>query len=116
MEKIRFIGLNDFNDGEKALINEITLNNIKKISRHIGDYELIVKLKKHSTANKKIDETIKYSIHAKMQFPKILITASYADWELKRTLHVIYDKLLNEIKHKFKINKKSWIRKKHLNV
>lgn len=116
MEKVRFIGLSEFDNVEKSVINDITLKSMKKIGRHIGDYELIVKLKKHSVANKKIDESVKYSLHAKMEFPKILISASYADWELKRTLHITYGKLLNEVKHKFKTNKKSWIRKRYLNV
>ncbi|MBI2670799.1 hypothetical protein HYX18_02385 [Candidatus Woesearchaeota archaeon] len=116
MEKIRFIGLNEFDSAERSIINELTDKHIKKISRAIGDYELVIKVKKHSTANKKIDESVKYSIHAKMEFPNILIMASYADWDLRRTMHKTFEKLHNEIKHKFKTNKKSWVRKRYHNA
>lgn len=116
MEQLRFIGLDKCDDFEKARINDLTQKHIKKLSRDIKDYILIMKIKKHSAIKKSIDKSVKYSIHIKIEFPNILINASYADWDLKRTVHRVFEKIQNEIKHKFKTEKKSWVRKRYVNA
>jgi len=110
MENIRFIGLEDFNINERAIINEIVPKHSKKISRSMEDYVLILKFKKHSTANKRIDESVKFSMHAKIESPKMIISSSYADWDLRRTLHKTLEKLQKEVDHKVQRNRKPWLR------
>ena len=115
MENVQFIGLNKFENSEKVIINEITGKHLNKINRLVTNYLLIIKVKKHSIANKKLDEAVNYSLHAKIELPSIFISASYSDWDLKRTVHKTLEKLENELKHKFKSDKKSWVRKRYLN-
>jgi ribosome-associated translation inhibitor RaiA len=110
MEKIRYVGLNKFDDSERKIVNEIVNKHLKDITRSIKDPELVIDVKKHSTSNKKIDERVNYSVHAKIQHPQIIISASSDDWDLKVAIHKAMEKLHNEIKHKFKPDRKSWIK------
>ena len=115
MEKISYIGINDFDENERKMIQEMTEQHMKKIQRDVEDYELIVKLKKHGTIKNKEDKAVKYSMHAKLTSNRTVLNAEYADWDLKRTIHIIFDKLNSEIEHTFNLSQKSWVKKRHRN-
>lgn len=111
MGKTDFVGLSEFNDVERKIINEYVSKHMKKIDRSMDDYILKINFKKHGDSKKKVDERIKYSLHAKIQHPNIIFSVSEADWDLKLALNRAFEKLNNEIKHKLQPDKKSWIKR-----
>ena len=116
MEQIRFIGLNKCDDLENTKIRDLTKKHLTKLGKYIEDYTLIMKIRKHAIVKKSIDKSVKYSIHIKIEFPNILINASYADWDLTRTVHRVFEKVEHEIEHKFRTQKKSWVKKRYKNA
>ncbi len=111
MGKTDFVGLSEFNETEKKTINEYVAKHMKKIDRSLDDYTLKINFKKHGESKKKVDERIKYSLHAKIENPNTMFSVSEADWDLKLALNRAFEKLNNEIKHKIQPDRKSWIKR-----
>ena len=91
---INFIGLKDFAQLEKNKIKELSNKYIEKLGTK-GN--LIVQCKKYNWGGR-----VKYSFHTRVESPDIILNAKNSDWELKKCLHGLFNKLLREEEHKFK--------------
>lgn len=97
---IQFIGLKDFDSSETSIIKELSEEYYEKLLRDITNAQLILELKKY----KKDGEKAKYAFHSRVESGKSLALVSKAsDWDLKRTLHKLFQKLEHELQHKYKI-------------
>ncbi|MBI4116997.1 hypothetical protein HY449_04615 [Candidatus Pacearchaeota archaeon] len=86
----------DKKDFEK-LFNEYSvkiqrkLKNISSSAIHLKEYE-------------KDGLRKKFSVHARIVAPTIIFEADAANWDFKRTLHKVFNKLEQEIEHKFHVS------------
>ncbi len=98
---VRFIGLNAFTKEEVKQIKELSELYSKKIIRDFPKAKLVIHTKKHETAGK-VGKAVKYSFHARVESPIILLSSEAADWDLKKVIHETLRKLEIEMQHKFR--------------
>jgi len=95
---IKFIGLDIFTKKESDKIKELSELYFKKILRNFPKSNLIIHAKKHDVTGK----AVKYSVHARVEAPNILLNSKAADWDLKKVIHETLRKLETEMQHKFR--------------
>ncbi len=100
MERLTFIGLRSLDAIEIALLKDIAEKEFGKILRDFRESSLIIRIKPYGTEGARK----KYSVHARIESPAIVMTARHADWDLARCLHRTFDNIKSEIGHKFKKN------------
>ena len=72
----------------------------EKLERKLRDIEsLRIHLKEYSPGGK-----TKFSIHALMVYSGKTMEADSVDWDLKKAFHKVFNKLQEEIEHKFHIS------------
>lgn len=98
---IKFIGLNTFTKKEATQIKELSELYSKKIIRDFPKANIIIHTKKHETSGK-TTKAIKYSFHARVESPTVLLNSEAADWDLKKVIHETLRKLEMEMQHKFR--------------
>ena len=109
--KISYIGLKNLDNLEISKIKNLSVEYCEKFERNLGkDALLILHLQKYRVKGKRA----KYSIHAKINSPSLILNANAADWDLNRTLHKVLKKFKGEIEHKFKPKPKPYGFKKRL--
>lgn len=100
---IRFIGLANFDTEEDTAIKQITREYYEKILRALEKSSIVLELKKtelSETNNKRF----RYDFHVRVESAnKIIATAESFDWDIKRTLHRVFQKLEHELQHKYKL-------------
>jgi len=96
---IEYRDLRVLGDEEKPVLNKLTDEYYRKISRKLNNPKLILKFKKYNQAGKRV----KYSIHARLDNPNLIASAKAHDWDFARALHKVMKKIINEIKHKYKL-------------
>lgn len=102
MERVQVEGISDLKKGERYQLNKIVNSYFDKIKRQIkNEMTLVVKIKHYETAGKK-NKAKKASIQVNVITATRNLESSASDWDLNRTLHAVFKKLLNEIEHKFR--------------
>lgn len=100
MEKIQYIGIQDFTEGEQIIIKQESEDFYEKISSFIEDvYKLTVHLKDHSKGGK----TKKYELDARVTVISKVFESSATEFDLKKVLNKGFEELENELKHKLRI-------------
>ena len=103
MEKIEVKGIENLNEDEKRILNKLSTEYYEKIKRELkNEVSLKIRLKEYKKDNEK--KRRKYSINLIVAAPTRVIEASYADWELAKTLHVVFEKAINEIEKRFHVS------------
>ena len=97
---IQYIGLKDLDEQEQAIVKEIIGGNYEKIHRQIKN---ITNLVVDINVYEKREAAKKYSVHLKVEAPTRIFTAQSVDWDLRRALHALIEKITFEIGHKLKI-------------
>ena len=97
VEDIQILGLDDFDEDERAKIIDLTNMHYEKIKRDLPG-KLVLHAKKHE----KDGNRHMYSFHAKIQLPNNIINVDDTDWILSTALHKVLKKVENNIAHKFK--------------
>lgn len=96
---IQFMGLKEFDEKEEEIIRNLSAEYYEKLLRDITNAKLVLDLKKY----KKDGEKAKYAFHSRVESGKSLALVSKAsDWDIKRTLHKLFQKLEHELQHKYK--------------
>lgn len=96
---IRFIGLVNFNTLESETIKKLARQYYDKILRDIKNALLVLDAKKYDVEGKKC----KYALHSRVESGStVLLTTKAFDWDLRRTLHKLFQKLERELQHKYK--------------
>jgi ribosome-associated translation inhibitor RaiA len=92
-------GISEIDPLDEKIINDIFNEYSKKLQRaykEINYLEIYLKDYKKSKNSKD-----KYSIHLKVISPHPLIKSDSSDWDLKKALRIAFEKLINELEHKF---------------
>ncbi len=98
-EIIQFIGLNDLEMPEQALVNKLATSYHEKIRRQLSNMtSLVVHIKIH----KKTGTHHKYSLHARALAPSKMFESTATDWDLAKALHKVFIEMEREIQHKLK--------------
>jgi len=92
------MGLERLDGKEVNDITSMSSQYLEKLDREIKSDELILDIKLHSPTGKRKE----YRLLGKIVFGSDILTAEANDWDFKRTIHKLFNKLLNEVKHKFK--------------
>lgn len=96
---IEYRDLKVLGDEEKPILNKLVREYYRKISIKIKNPTLILKFRKYKASGKRA----KYSIHTRVDSPSLLATAEAFDWDFARAMHKVMRKVLNELKHKYRL-------------
>ena len=95
---LSFIGVNSLDESELDKLSAYSEKFYNKTCRTFSDPLVILHIKKmKNTGNK-----CKYSIHGRVEAPSLLASVEYSDWDLVKTLNRTFEKIENELDHKFK--------------
>ncbi|MEK6937326.1 MAG: hypothetical protein AABW58_04615 [Nanoarchaeota archaeon] len=103
---LSFIGLDSLDENEVNDLKTYSDRFYQKVSRTITtntDPLVILHVKKMKASGRRC----KYSIHGKVESPKLLTSVEYSDWDLIRALTKTFEKMESEIAHKFKTQGKN---------
>ena len=101
---LSFIGLDSLSEDEVNSLKTYSDRFYQKASRIIiNDPLVILHIKKMKTSGKRC----KYSVHGRIESPKLLASVEYSDWDFIRALNKTFEKMESEIAHKFKTEGKN---------
>lgn len=99
MEPIQVIGIELLDDMEKAVTNKLVNEYYQKIFRELKNVtDVTVHIKAHSKGGKRK----KFDIRIKAIAPTRIFEAQESDWDLARTLHMVFKNMEREIQHKLR--------------
>lgn len=94
---IQFIGLNSLEKKESDVVRGLAVEYYDRILRDLPQALLVLNTKIYDQEGKK-----KFSLHARINAPGIVLVTEAADWDLRRTVHKVMKKMERELQHKFK--------------
>ncbi|MEN9626549.1 MAG: hypothetical protein RL557_877 [archaeon] len=100
---IHAAGTNLLSEAEMKKVNDLLESYYNKIQRHFDEP---VFLDLHIKEYNKEGTRKKYSLNVFMRGAGKKLEASYADWDLAKTIHKVMEKLLGEIEHQFRVSEK----------
>jgi len=99
------VGFNVLNEKDKRDFQKLFEEYSKKIQYKIKGIELIkIHLKEYNYREDIADKNKKFSIHVKVKGPMKSIEAEASDWDLRRTLHKVFKKMIEEAEHTFHVS------------
>jgi ribosome-associated translation inhibitor RaiA len=100
MINLQTIGFDVLTEETKNEFKKIFDESFKKIERKLKNAESFrIKLKEYSPGGK-----VKFSIHVLVSYSGKVLEANASDWDLKRTMHKVFDKIEQEAEHTFHIS------------
>ena len=100
MEPIQIIGIKELDSEEVNVVNTLASHYREKLERDLKNITSVVvhiKTSHHEGKRKK------YTIKARVVAPTKIFEASDTDWDLARTLHMVFNDLQRQIQHSFHI-------------
>jgi len=99
MSTVRFIGLNTFDSTDQSIIKTLCTRYMEKLERDLNpQFKLSFHCKRYRAQGKP-----KHSFHARIQMhTKLIVHSQATDWDLRRTVHKVMQKLERELQHKYK--------------
>lgn len=94
---IQFIGLNGLEKKESDIIKGLAVEYYNRVLRDLPQALLVLQVKIYKEEGKQ-----KFSMHARINHPSIVLAAQAADWDLRRTVHKVMKKIERELQHKYK--------------
>lgn len=95
-------GVEDLSEEEKKEVNELLTNSYEKIKRKTKtDFILKVAIKTYGKEADKKDKRKHFSIQASIAGATRGFEASADDWDIRKTMHRVMEKLENEVEHSF---------------
>ena len=102
-EIIQFIGVNELEDADQAVVNKLSTEYYEKIKRSLNNLTSMtvhIKTYKDEGGNR-----LKYSMHTKVIAPThIFDSEKTSDWDLARALHKTFKDLESQIEHKLHVS------------
>jgi len=95
---LRFVGIKELNVIERFRLVSLSKSYYRKLRRFLEKADVILRIKKYKGDGKQK----KFSIHIRVNAPRLLFTSQSVDWDLKRSIHKNFKKLLKEIENKFR--------------
>ena len=99
MVQYKILGLEDFDKKEVEVIDSLSKNYVNKIGRKFSKASFIIQAKKYEKEGKGHH----YSFHVKVENPSVLVGVKEDEWDLKKCLHEVFDKLSFRLQHKYKL-------------
>ena len=96
----QFVNIHLLTSDERPVVDRLCVEYEPKLARHVSKPQLILQFKKYNDAGKRV----KYSVHCRLEAPQILATSEAHDWDLTKTLHMVFQKIQREIEHKYKLD------------
>ena len=102
-------GIEQLNETEKFELNKLLEAHKDKIKRKTkSDYALKLTLKKYTKGREDAkDARARYSIQGMIKGETHSFEASAEDWDFNRTVHKVFQKLMNEIEHAYHSSEQS---------
>lgn len=110
MKNINISGAENLGRIQLFNLGRISNNYYEKIERSLnGDFQLNINVKCHEKAGtgdkeKSKKKPRKFGVHLQLKIAKKGLESNASDWDLNKTLHSAFDKLLSEIEHKFRVS------------
>ena len=102
MANIQLKGVESFTENERKEIDEMLKVSYEKLKRVVkSEFLLKVVVKEYSKNPENKDKRKKYSIQAQISGSVRSFEASANDWDLRKTLHMVTEKLSHEVEHAF---------------
>ncbi len=96
---IDYKGLRNLSSFEISEVRSLANKFFIKIDRKIKNANLILTIKKYK---EKVSRS-KYSIHARLEAPHIILVTKQSGWDINLVMNKAFENLRNELIHKFKI-------------
>lgn len=103
MDGIEIKGLELLSETEKNELNKEIINYSEKLKwKTKTNFRLKIAIKVHSKkADDKDNKRRRYSVQAMLKGETSNFDASAEDWNFNKVCHIIFEKLLNEIEHRY---------------
>ena len=98
MGVIKYVGIKDLDIEKQTIVKTLAEKYSEKIDRKVKNFDMTLTVKEYEKTGKRT----KYSVHTKVEAPKLVVAASAADWDLKKTSRMALEKVSKEIEHKMK--------------
>ena len=96
---VQTVGFDQLSKEDMSHFESLFNNHFKKIQRKIKDAETFVfHLKEYEKEGKRM----KFSLHSRIIWGNKMIEANAFDWEFNKTVNKVFNKLEQEIEHKFR--------------
>ena len=100
--KIGLKGIDGLEDEEKNSVKQVMIADLSKLERGIVLELADVHIKIYNEeGNRK-----KYSVHLRVSISEKVFEANAHDWDLRKALHMVVDKLANELEKRFHLSDK----------
>jgi hypothetical protein len=101
-EIIQFIGVNELDEAEQAVVNKLSTEYYDKIKRSLKNLtSIVLHIKTHNTEGSQK----RFEVKLRVMAPTHTFEAEKAsDWDLARTLHKAFKNIEHEIEHKLKVS------------
>ncbi len=102
MERIEIKGIEGLSESEKQELNkEIETYKDKIKWKTKSDFVLKLVLKSYNKSPENKDKSKRYTIKGEIKGETHTFEASAEDWDFNKTVHKIFDKLINEVEHRY---------------
>ncbi len=98
MGVVNYIGLKSLDSDEVDVVKSIVESHVEKVRRNISDFDMVVHVKLHDVQGRK-----KYSLHCRIDDTHVDFVNDAVDWNLRKTAHMLMEKLDNAIKKKLRV-------------
>ncbi len=95
---VQFVGIKNLTEEENSILNDICNKSFQRLDKISKKAKLMLVIKK----NEKKGAKPQYILDAHFNSPSLTIKAKSDDWELKKAVHILIDKLETEIIKKTK--------------
>ena len=99
MGVVNYIGLKSLDSDEVDVVKSIVESHVEKVRRNLSDFDMVVHVKLHDVQGRK-----KYSLHCRIDDPHVDFVTDAVDWDLRKTAHMLMEKLDNVIKKKLRVD------------
>ena len=100
MENIEIKGLENLDDKEKKIADKLFNEYYNKINRALKNFKLKIHIKIYDKEGK----SKKFSINIESFSSAGFFEGSFADWNLAKTIHNVFNKIETQIEHKLHIS------------
>ena len=98
MGVVNYIGLKSLDAEEADVVRSIVESHIDKVKRNLPDVDMVGHVKLHEVQGRK-----KYSLHCRIDDPHVDFVTDAVDWDLRKSAHMLMEKLDNAIKKKLRV-------------
>jgi len=94
---LRYVGIKSLGESDSFTVKRISEKVYPKLLRYMPDAELVLIIKKYEkTGNRQ-----KFSVHSKLNNPKMKFKSESFDWDISKATHKALNKLQTEVKRKY---------------